>query len=180
VTVFEDEASLSNTATVSYDWSEKGRQPTVCQPQRKKERKTIFGCVCPETGTLVADVADKGNTITFFKFVMKAVKAFDGKKLYMVLDNVRFHHAKRLKPILERYKHRIELIFLPPYSPDLNPVERVWRLLSGAEVWLMRKNVTHNRWVQSMEKRIDNFNKWVDNCSPEQIKRVCNLFEIIY
>ena len=170
--VFEDEASLSNTATVSYDWSEKGRQPIICQPQRKKERKTIFGCVCPEDGTLVTDIADRGNTATFFKFLIKAVKSFAGKKLYMVLDNVRFHHAKRLKPILERYRHRIELLFLPPYSPDLNPVERVW--------WLMRKKVTHNRWVQSMEKRIDIFNSWID-CTPKmQIKNVCNLFENIY
>ncbi|MDR2065206.1 MAG: transposase [Prevotellaceae bacterium] len=43
----------------------------------------------------------------------------------MALDNVRFHHTKRLKPILERYRGSIELIFLPPYSPDMNPVERV-------------------------------------------------------
>jgi putative transposase len=171
VTVFEDEASLSNTATVSYNWSEKGRQPAIRQPQRKKERKTIFGCVCPETGMLVTDVADRGNTATFFRFLLKAVKAFNGKKVYMVLDNVRFHHAKRLKPIMERYRHKIELIFLPPYSPDLNPVERVW--------WFMRKSVTHNRWVKSMEKRIDDFNDWVIFTPAEQIKRLCNLIEII-
>jgi putative transposase len=163
---------LSNTATVSYNWSEKGQQPKICQPQRKKERKTIFGCVCPENGMLVTDIADKGNSVTFFKFLMKTVKAFDGKKLYMILDNVRFHHTKRLKPILERYKHMIELIFLPPYSPDLNPIERVW--------WLMRKMVTHNRWVLSMEKRIDNFNDWANSVSAEQIKKVCNLIENIY
>jgi putative transposase len=163
---------LSNTATVSYNWSEKGQQPKICQPQRKKERKTILGCVCPENGMLVTDIADKGNTATFFSFLIKAVKAFDGKKLYMVLDNVRFHHAKRLKPILEKYKNKIELIFLPPYSPDLNPIERVW--------WLMRKMVTHNRWVQSMEKRIDNFNQWISHTSVEQIKKVCNLIENIY
>jgi putative transposase len=172
VIVFEDEASLSNTATVSCGWSKKGRQPSVCQPQRKKERKTIFGCVCPETGMLVTDVADKGNTCSFFRFLMKTVKAFNGKKVYMVLDNVRFHHAKRLNPVLERYRHKIELIFLPPYSPDLNPVERVW--------WLMRKNVTHNRWVQSMEKRIDAFNAWVNYTTADQIKRLCNLIECIY
>jgi putative transposase len=163
---------LSNTATVSYAWSEKGKQPTISQPQRKKERKTIFGCVCPQSGALVTDIADKGNTLTFFRFLVKAVKAFAGKKLYMVLDNVRFHHAKRLKPILEKYKHKIELIFLPPYSPDLNPVERVW--------WLMRKMVTHNRWVQSMDKRINDFNRWIDNTSAEQIKKVCNVIENIY
>ena len=121
---------------------------------------------------LVTDVADKGNTVTFFRFLFKAVRAFAGKKLYMVLDNVRFHHAKRLKPILERYKHKIELIFLPPYSPDLNPVERVW--------WLMRKRITHNRWVQAMENRINDFNNWVDNISAIQIKRICNVIENIY
>lgn len=121
---------------------------------------------------LVTDTADKGNTNTFFSFLMKAVKTFTDKKLYMVLDNVRFHHAKRLKPILERYKHKIELIFLPPYSPDLNPIERVW--------WLMRKTITHNRWVQSMEKRIDHFNAWINNTPAEQIKKVCNLIENIY
>jgi len=77
----------------------------------------------------------------------------------MVLGNMHFHHAKRLKPILEKYKHKIVLIFLPPYSPDLNPVERVW--------WLMRKSVTHNRWVKSMEQRIDSFYRWTANTFPQ-------------
>lgn len=118
------------------------------------------------------DIADAGNTITFFSFIVKVVTTFKGKKVYMVLDNVRFHHAKRLKPILERYGHMIELIFLPPYSPDLNPVERVW--------WLMRKKVTHNRWVLSMDKRIEQLNQWINTTPPDQIKRVCNLIENIY
>jgi putative transposase len=172
VVVFEDEASISNTATVSYDWSERGKQPKICQPQRKKERKTIFGCVCPANGALVTAVEDRGNTSTFFRFLVKTAKHFDGKKVYMLLDNVRFHHAKRLKPILEKYSHKIELIFLPPYSPDLNPIERVW--------WLMRKKVTHNRWVQSMEKRINEFRLWVEHTCAQQIMKICNLFENIY
>lgn len=170
--VFEDEASLSNTATVSRGWSAKGCQPSICQPQRKKERRTLFGGVCPESGQLVTDVADKGNTSTFFSFLLKAAKAFSGKKVYLVLDNVRFHHAKRLGPILERYKHRGELVFLPPYSPDLNPIERVW--------WLMRKKITHNRWVCSMDKRVEDFNDWVRYTPKEQIKAVCKIIENIY
>ena len=106
----------------------------------KRERRTVFGCVSPSDGKLVTKVAEKGNTVTFFQFLLVVLQSFKGKKVYMVLDNVKYHHAKRLKPILARYKHRIELIFLPPYSPDLNPVERVW--------WLMRKEITHNRWVK--------------------------------
>ena len=38
--VFEDEASLSNTATIFYGWSKRRNQPKICQPQRKKERRT--------------------------------------------------------------------------------------------------------------------------------------------
>ena len=85
----------------------------------------------------------------------------------MVLDNVRYHHSKRLAPILERYNARIELIFLPPYSPDLNPVERVW--------WVMRKEITHNRYVKSMEERINDFEKWSNNIDKEKNKNICNL-----
>jgi putative transposase len=95
-----------------------------------------------------------------------------GKKIYMVLDNVRFHHAKRLKPVLERYKDRIEMVFLPPYSPDLNPIERVW--------WLMRKKVTHNRWMKSMDERIAEFDLWCKDTSRQQIIAVCNLIENVY
>ena len=178
--VFEDEASLSNTATVSYSWSKRGKQPKICQPQRKKERRTIFGCVCPHTGELVTHIAETGNTVTFFSFLLIVLQAFSGKKVYMALDNactlrstrVQFHHAKRLRPILERYKHRLELIFLPPYSPDLNPIERVW--------WLMRKKITHNRWVKSMEQRVCDFENWCMNTDPQEIKNVCNLNVNIY
>jgi putative transposase len=120
----------------------------------------------------VANVAEKGNTITFFKFLLIVLHAFKGRKVLMVLDNVKFHHAKRLQPIMERYKERIELIFLPPYSPDLNPTERVW--------WLMRKEITHNRWVKSMEQRICDFEQWSKNIDCTKIKNVCNLIENIY
>jgi putative transposase len=172
VVLFEDEVSLSNTATVSYAWSKKGEQPKICQPQKNRERKTILGAVNPKTGELITHVANNGNTVSFFQLLMLCVRANKGKKVYMVLDNVRFHHAKRLEPILERYKDRLELIFLPPYSPDLNPMERVW--------WLMRKQVTHNRWVKSMDERINDFNIWCENVEKENIQNICVLFENIY
>jgi putative transposase len=103
VILFEDEASLSNTATVSYSWAEKGKQPRISQPQRKRERKTIFGAVNPQDGKLVVDTADRGNTKTFFRFLLKCARACPGQKVYIVLDNVRFHHAKRLTHIAARH-----------------------------------------------------------------------------
>lgn len=152
--MFEDEASLSNTATVSYLWGKKGQQPKLIQKQRNRERKTLFGCVDPNTGIVITSIAQKGNTGTFFSFLVKTAKAYPEQKLVMVVDNVRYHHAKRLKPILEKYKHRIELVFLPAYSPDLNPVERIW--------WYMRKKISHNRYVEKIEDRIKYFNQLMD------------------
>lgn len=121
------------------------------QKQRKRERKTLFGCVEPKTGKVVTSVEDKGNTRSFFRFIVKTIRSFDRQKVVMVVDNVRYHHAKRLKPILQKYKDRIELVYLPPYSPDLNPIERIW--------WYMRKKISHNRYLETMNYRILKFNE---------------------
>ncbi|KAA6333909.1 hypothetical protein EZS27_017736 [termite gut metagenome] len=137
---------MSNTATVSCKWSIREEQPKICQPRRGKARKTIFGCISPWEGCLIEQVEEKGNTRPFFSFLLKVVRACEGKKVYMPLENVKFHHGKRLQPVLKRFEHRTELLFLPPYSPDLNPMERVW--------WLMRKRITHNRWLKTMEQRV--------------------------
>ncbi len=140
-------------------WAEKGKQPRINQKQRKRERKTLFGCIEPETGIVITGKADRGNTISFFSFLLLVVKTYHGRKVVMVLDNVPYHHAKRLKPILERYKHRIELAYLPPYSPDLNPIERIW--------WYMRKKITHNRYVQNLQDRINNFDLFISQFKVE-------------
>ena len=58
--LFEDECSISNTATVSYGWSEKGKQPLVRCKQKKRERETFFGSVDIDTGKVVAQSAKRG------------------------------------------------------------------------------------------------------------------------
>ena len=172
--MFEDEASLSNTATVSYKWSEKGHQPKIEQQQSKRERCTLTGCVEPITGKVYTYKSPKGNTLSFFRFLMLVCLNNPDKKVYMVLDNVRYHHAKRLKPILERYKHRIELLYLPAYSPDLNPMERIW--------WYMRKKITHNRGIKSLEERIKDFYELFNGLSkPNELGiNLCKLIVNLY
>ena len=51
VIIYENECSISNTATISYSWSIKGKQPIIEQKQRQRERQTLFGCVEPETAS---------------------------------------------------------------------------------------------------------------------------------
>ena len=66
-----------------------------------------------------------------------------GRKMVVVLDNARWHHAKALSPWLTENQDVLSLDYLPPYSPDLNNIERIWKLT--------RKLCTHNRYFAILE-----------------------------
>lgn len=167
VFLFEDEFSLSNTATVSYGWSIKGVQPIVECKQNKRERQTGLGSVNIKTGQMVVNFADHGNYQSFKKHLKKILRVYmNAPKIIMCVDNVRYHHARLLKTFLQNHP-RLELIYLPPYSPDLNPVERAW--------WLMRKSITHNRYLNSLQDRKIMFWKMFSAFQKpnEEIKILC-------
>ena len=136
---------MSNTATIGYQWSQKGKQPQVKCKQRKRERQTVFGSYNYDTGQITVSFSDKGNSSTFKKHLKKVLFTYKAApKIIVVLDNVAYHHAKRIKSWLSN-QPRLELFFLPPYSPDLNAVERAW--------WYMRKKITHNRYLRTLKER---------------------------
>lgn len=162
---------MSNTADVSYKWSEKGKQPMIQKKQYKRERVTLFGAVNPISGEVIVQQANKGNGITFLKYLKKILRFYKNTKgkIYLILDNVRYHHAKILKPFLEKNKNKIELMYLPAYSPDFNPIERVW--------WYMRKKIMNNRYVNTLKNRMVEFWKMFSHYQkPNQfIANLCNL-----
>ena len=160
---------MSNTATVSYQWSQKGKQPQIVCKQRQRERQTVFGSCNYDTGQMTISFADKGNAKTFKKHLQKVLHAYPGTfKIIMVLDNVAYHHARKIKAWLAK-QARLELFFLPPYSPDLNAIERVW--------WYMRKKITHNRFIQTLKKRKAEFWKMFSHfLMPNPIiKTICEI-----
>lgn len=165
--MFEDEFSLSNTATLFATWAPKGKQPEISCKQVKKERVTGFGSINPLTGQLVANFAQTGSTDTFKQHLKRVLRAYAGKqKIIIYVDNVRFHHAKKLKPFWEAHPE-LEIRYLPAYSPDLNPVERVW--------WYMRKSITHNRYLSSLKERIAKFWRLLSGCLMPNLllKNIC-------
>jgi transposase len=167
VVLFEDEFSLSNTATLSHTWAPVGEQPVIPCKQAKRERVTGFGSINPLTGRLTVNFADKGNYLSFKKHLKKLLYLYrDKAKIIVYVDNVRFHHAKLLKKFLADHP-RMELRYLPAYSPDLNPVERVW--------WYMRKSITHNRYLSSLKERIAKFWRLLSGCLVPNnlLKNIC-------
>ena len=123
-------------------WAKRG-----CQPQVKsaptQEKVAFSGFINPVTGELITNECDTFN----YETIMESVKSFaeyvsDDKKILIVLDNASWHKkAVRLMRENDDYP-RIEFIFLPPYSPELNPIERVWRIT--------RRERTHNRFFEKL------------------------------
>lgn len=94
---------------------------------------------------MTVNFADHGNYQSFKKHLKHILWVYsDAPKIILCLDNVRYHHAKLLKPFLLNHP-QLQICYLPAYSPDLNPVERAW--------WYMRKNITHNRFMNSLQER---------------------------
>jgi len=104
-----------------------------------------------QNGQLITSQNEKFNAVTFRIFLEKLLleadtgKTKDGKrkKILLVLDNARYHHAKILQEWLDEMSDMLELFFLPPYSPDLNAIEMLWKKT--------RRNVTHNRYFESLD-----------------------------
>ena len=86
----------------------------------------------------------------------------------MILDNARIHHAKLIQPFLKKYMSRLELVFLPLYSPNLNPIEGLWKWLKSSIIY----NVFYTS-IAEIRKALQEFIQKV-NLQPQQvIDRLC-------
>ena len=154
---------------MGYKWSRKGQQPAVMSKQRGRERCTGMGSYNYGTGQITVSFHKKGNYRSLKKHLKKVLYIYRGhSKIILVLDNVRYHHAKLLKSWLQKHPE-LELVYLPPYSPELNPIERAW--------WYMRKKITHNRYVRTLSERKAAFWKMFSHFAKpnEELKGVCEI-----
>ena len=120
--------------------------PEIRDPilQHAPTRKSVscFGAVSLRTGQFIRMMAAVFNAVTFLRFLTRLLRRQKlGRRMVVVLD-ARYHHAVLLKPFLQRHSARLRLLFLPPYSPQLAPIERVWKLT--------RRLATHNRYFATL------------------------------
>ena len=89
------------------------------------------------------------------------------KKIVLILDNASSHKSHKVLDFIKKHKEKIELVFLPPYSPELNPIERVWKNL--------RYRVTHNIYFESIQKLEKAIMKYLkDHAKPnERLMSLC-------
>jgi transposase len=120
----QDEARIGQQGTLTRVWGERGSRPSAVR-QSEYEWAYLFAAVNPTTGASSALVAPTVNTQYMNRHLaFIGREAGPGVHVVLVLDQAGWHVAKAL-----RVPKNVTLLHLPPYSPELNPVERVWAYL---------------------------------------------------
>lgn len=136
-----DEAAAQGDPSHYLVWALKGSRPTVPY-LGQRFRVTMAGAVRPRDGFLFALMLATGNTDHFQVFLSELNRRIDqAKQNIMIIDNASFHKVKSLD------WGKIKPWFLPPYSPELNPIE---------ELWLILKKKFFHQWCAQSQDELEN------------------------
>ena len=139
--VFQDEARFGRMSDPVRCWAPAPYRPVV-SAALVREYRYVFGSVCPKTGHLDYMLADNMKTENMSAFLRQVSRAHPNHFVVMVVDGASSHKAKSLK-----IPANVSLIVLPPYSPELNPAERIWNLI--------RKQYFGNRYFDSLDEAME-------------------------
>ena len=104
-------------------WFLKGQQRKIPTYGKNAGVKLIGTLV---NGNVYCEEHERYDAEVFLDFLKVVLSRYPKGKIVMILDNARIHHAKLIQPFLEKVKNRLELMFLPPYSPEFNLIEGLW------------------------------------------------------
>jgi hypothetical protein len=150
--------------------------PEIKDPvlQHHPTRKSVgyFGAVRLRDGKfLFAREPNRFNAMTTWDFLRllhrRSLKS--RRRVVVITDNAKYHHANLHRDWRQQHEPQFRLDYLPPYSPDLNPIERVWKLT--------RKLCIHDQYFPSLEAVIAvveaQFVEWAQG--NETLRRLCSI-----
>jgi len=123
---FGDESGFQGDPRPRRRWAKKGAKARVTK-NGDHVRMNVTGMVCPRTGQAYLLEFTHTDTQTFQVFLDEANRdlQFERQRQILILDNASWHKRRTLR------WGRLEVLFLPPYSPDLNPIEKLWLLIKA-------------------------------------------------
>lgn len=158
VVVYEDEVDIHLNPKIGRDWMLPGTQKLVVTPGQNQKRY-IAGALNPKTGEIVWVVGEKKNADLFVRLVQKVMATYPkAKRVHFILDNYRVHSCRKVQVTLSAFDCRAEFHFLPPYCPNDNKIERLWRDLHG--------NVTRNHRCKTIEYLMRNVERYLAAAPP--------------
>ncbi|MDE5977433.1 MAG: IS630 family transposase, partial [Turicibacter sp.] len=172
--LFQDESSIRDYQSLVSNWFLKGKQ-RIIPTYGKHQSVKLIGVLNYEPGHVYVQEEERYTADIFLDFLKNVLKQYPTGKIVIILDNARIHHAKLIQPFLEEHKSRLKLVFLPPYIPELNLIEGLWK-------WL-KKSVIHNVFYKSVteiKKAVQGFFESINQRPIEVIRRLREKMYIIY
>jgi len=138
---FQDEVGFQTEGTLAYTWGLKGEK-TEIENYGRHGRVNLIGAFELGTGAFYGVLTQfRVNAMRFQRFVCHLKHEMRTDKIMLICDNASFHKAKWLTAWVAQQEW-LRLEFLPAYSPDFNPIERLWR-------WIKSEHM-HNRCWKSL------------------------------
>jgi len=135
--MFQDEARFGRISSTRRCWARKPLRPLV-KAMLTHQYVYAYGAVSPADGRFDSLVLPHVNSECMQLFLDEIAQRYPEQNVVMVLDGAGWHHSQRIV-----LPDNIRLLFLPPYSPELNPQEHLWDEL--------REKFFHNRVFDSID-----------------------------
>ena len=153
-----DETAVQNVANYARGYAPKGKTPVV-KVQANKMHINMISAISNRGKLhflLYSDAINSERLISFMEAVIKTA----GKKVYLILDNLRVHHSKAVSTWVEEHSQQIRLFHLPPYSPEYNPDEYLNNDL--------KRNLGTQAMVKDVAELEDNTNAFMSRLSEDE------------
>lgn len=160
--IFQDEMASKLHPNKGYIWTreEKPFIETACS----HEKTYIVGGVSPTTGETFTLTNEKFNSLVFIQYLKLLLNSVDGE-ITIVMDNSPVHHSKIVNQFVDNHP-RLNRMFLPEYSPDLNPKENFWNYL--------RKKFLNNKVFKSVGEMAKEIIEFIKKIPKEIVKKICS------
>ena len=143
---FLDECDLHLCPGLVSSWSEGGKQVKIETPG-EDEVERLLGIVNYRSGEVIYHFSPEKQRKDVLALLKEGLERHLEKFWYIVLDNAPSHTSYGIEDFWEENQKRIALVYLPTYSPWLNPLERLWRYLRG--------KVTANHYFGELKKLVE-------------------------
>ena len=141
VILAEDEMVLTQATTTQKVWIPQGTSPAVIETNGTRKNRSIYGFLNLKTGKEHAFISERQTMVQTAEILAEISKLYPKNKIMLLWDGAGWHRGSVARKAITECN--ISQIYFPPYSPELNPQEHVWK--KG------RSEVTHNRFIPKIE-----------------------------
>jgi transposase len=162
--LFEDETILRLFPPLRAKWAWKGTQPVV-RISGANSRRVLFGVINPHTGHRVLMKGCSMRQEEFQAFLHLLHRRYHGRRLCLILDEASCHIAKGTDRLAAELG--IDRLYLPKQSPELNPVDHLWRPV--------KTRIAANRQYKTVDQEVQYVEHFIHDLSPMKTLRLAGI-----